>query len=84
MTDVSEEFTASIFMMLTHHSDDGGRKLLWNISQYLLDWTMQHSRRQPYSYLSPWEPQISTSLIQFTSPHPIFKIHFNIILQSAT
>jgi hypothetical protein len=28
MTDVSEEFTASIFMMLTHHSDDGGRKLL--------------------------------------------------------
>jgi hypothetical protein len=36
----------------THHSDDGGSKLL-------LDYTVQHSRRQSSSYFSLWEPEIS-------------------------
>jgi hypothetical protein len=44
---------------LTHRRDDGGSKLLWNISQYLPDYMVQHPRRQPSSYLSLWQPEIS-------------------------
>jgi hypothetical protein len=56
LTDVSEELTAS-----THHPNDGGSKLLWNVSQYLPDYTVQHPRRQPSSYLSLRGHQISQS-----------------------
>jgi hypothetical protein len=33
-----------------HHSDVGGSKHLWNVSQYLQDYKAKHPRRQPSSY----------------------------------
>jgi hypothetical protein len=33
-----------------HHPDDGGSKVLWNVGQYLEDYTLQHSKRQPSLY----------------------------------
>jgi hypothetical protein len=39
--------------------DDGGSKLLCNVGQYLPDYTLQHPRRQPSSYTSPWVHAIS-------------------------
>jgi hypothetical protein len=39
--------------------DDGGSELLWNVGEYLQVFTVLHLRRQPSSYLSPWEPHIS-------------------------
>jgi hypothetical protein len=38
---------------------DGGSKHIWNVGQFLKDCTAQHLRRQPSSYSSPWEPEIS-------------------------
>jgi hypothetical protein len=43
-------------------TNDGGTKHLWNVGQYLPYYTAQHSRRQPFSYSLPWEPEISLSL----------------------
>jgi hypothetical protein len=40
-------------------SDDGGSEHPWNISKLLPVCTAQQPRRQPSSYLSPWEPQNS-------------------------
>jgi hypothetical protein len=42
------------------HPDDGGGKLLWNVDQYLQDYTVQHPRRQPYLYFvfSPYKPEV--------------------------
>jgi hypothetical protein len=41
--------TKNAIYEITHHPDDGGSKLLWNIDPYLPDYTMQHPRRQPSS-----------------------------------
>jgi hypothetical protein len=51
---------------------DGGSNLLWNVGQYLPDYTVLHSRRQSSSYSSPWEFQMSTSknsICQFYAPN---------------
>jgi hypothetical protein len=56
-TDVSEELYS-----LHHQGDDRGdegSKLLGNVGQYIPDYTMLRPRRQPPSYSSPWELQIS-------------------------
>jgi hypothetical protein len=42
-----------------HRPDDGASKHLWNVCKLLPDYTAQQLRRQPSSYLPPWEPQIS-------------------------
>jgi hypothetical protein len=42
-----------------HRPDDGGSKHLWNISQFLPNYTTQHPKRQSFSYLSSWDPEIS-------------------------
>jgi hypothetical protein len=34
---------------LQHRTDNGGSKVLWNVGQYLPDYTAQHRRRQPSS-----------------------------------
>jgi hypothetical protein len=52
----------SIIQMLTYRPVDGGSKLLWNVGECLPDYTAQHPRRQPPSYSSPWEPEISPML----------------------
>jgi hypothetical protein len=39
--------------------DDGGSRYIWNVSQFLVDYTTQHSRRQTSSYSSLCEPEIS-------------------------
>jgi hypothetical protein len=41
---------------VTHCPDDGGSKLLWNVSRFLPDYMAQHPRRQSSSYLPQWEP----------------------------
>jgi hypothetical protein len=33
----------------THHPNDRGSKIFWNVGQYLPDYTSQHPRRQPSS-----------------------------------
>jgi hypothetical protein len=45
--------------LLCSHPDDGGRKRLWNVSQFLPDYVVQHPRRQSFSFLLSWEPEIS-------------------------
>jgi hypothetical protein len=47
-----------------HRPDEGIRKHLWNTSQYLPGNTTQHTRRQPSSYSSLWEPQRGCSLFE--------------------
>jgi hypothetical protein len=51
-------YLPSFRAQLTHRPNDGGSKLLWNVGQYLPDYTVLHPRRQPSSYSSPWEPRI--------------------------
>lgn len=48
LTDVSEELSARK-IRVTHQLDDADRKPLWNVSQYLPDYTKQHPKRQPTS-----------------------------------
>jgi hypothetical protein len=50
---VSEVFTAIALMM------EAASVSVWNVGQLLPDYTVQHPRRQPSSYSSPWEPEIS-------------------------
>jgi hypothetical protein len=38
----------------THHHDDGGSKVLWNVGEFLPDYTALRPRRQPSSYQPPW------------------------------
>jgi hypothetical protein len=38
-------------LIIHHHPDDGGSKNLWNVDQFLPDYTAQHPRRQPSSYI---------------------------------
>jgi hypothetical protein len=45
--------------------DVGGSKLLWNVGQYLPDCMLQHSRRQPFPYLTLWEPRIFPCVCMF-------------------
>jgi hypothetical protein len=47
--------------------DDGGSKHFWNVGHYLPDYTVQHPRRQPSSYSSPWEPKILPSFDVFAA-----------------
>jgi hypothetical protein len=56
-----------------------GSKHPWNVSQYLPDYTVQHPRRQPSSYSSPWEPEMSTSWLT-----PCSKVNFKqlIVIQT--
>jgi hypothetical protein len=35
-----------------------GSKYLWNVGQFLRDYTLQHPRKQSCSFSSPWEPEI--------------------------
>jgi hypothetical protein len=46
-----------------HHQgdcpDDGDSKYLWNVSKFVTDYMVQQPRRQPSSYLLPWEPETS-------------------------
>jgi hypothetical protein len=44
---------------------DRGSKHLWNVGQYLLECTAQHSWRQSSSYSPPWEPEVSQPLTIF-------------------
>jgi hypothetical protein len=44
---------------VTHRPDKGVSKFVWNVGQYLRDYTVPHTRRQP-SYSSPWEPETRT------------------------
>jgi hypothetical protein len=41
------------------HPDDGDSKHLWNTSQYLPDYTVQHPRRQPSSHLKSIQIKLS-------------------------
>jgi hypothetical protein len=47
---------------LSGHPDDGDNKLLWNISQYLPDYTAQHPRRQSSSVMIRAEGPIRISV----------------------
>jgi hypothetical protein len=38
-------------MIQSDRNNDGGKKHLWNVSQYLPDYTVQHPRRQQSSYI---------------------------------
>jgi hypothetical protein len=38
---------------------DGGSKNLWNVSQFLPNYTLQHLRRKSSSYSLLWEPETS-------------------------
>jgi hypothetical protein len=47
--------------------DDGGSKVLWNVGKLLPDYTVLQSRRQPFSYSPPWEPQILLYITQLVN-----------------
>jgi hypothetical protein len=59
MRSVSILSAATVEAVVSHHPDDGGSKHLWNVGKLQTDYTAQHPRRQPSSYSSPWEPEIS-------------------------
>jgi hypothetical protein len=49
----AESMKVTVFwdtVTFSHRPDDGGSKHLWNFCKFLLDYTVQHSRRQPSSY----------------------------------
>jgi hypothetical protein len=53
-------------MVLTTSAEYGGSKHLWNVGQFLPDYTAQHSRIQTSSYFSPSEPEnFTVDLDQF-------------------
>jgi hypothetical protein len=43
---------------LHHQGDEWWNKYLWNIRKLLSDYLVLEPRRQPFSYLLPWKPQI--------------------------
>jgi hypothetical protein len=51
------------------HPDDGGSIHLWNVSDYILDHTVQNPR-EPYSYSTPWEPETYSKEQVFKQLHP--------------
>jgi hypothetical protein len=59
---------------VTHHPDYGGSKLLWNGSQYLQGYTVQHPRRQPSSYSSLWE--LETHLLLCSQKSAVCNLQF--------
>jgi hypothetical protein len=60
-TNVLEVLAASI--VRTRGPDDGGNKNLWNVGKLVPDYKARQPSRRPSSYSSPWEPQISQSLV---------------------
>jgi hypothetical protein len=42
-----------------HQSDEWVFERLWDFGQFLPDYTAQHSRRQPYSHISPKQNKIN-------------------------
>jgi hypothetical protein len=46
--------------MSADHLYYGGSKHVWNVRKLLPDYSAQHPRRQPSSYSSSWEPEISS------------------------
>jgi hypothetical protein len=43
LVEIDRRFVAAV----DERSDGGGSKHLWNVGQYVLDYTAQHHRRQP-------------------------------------
>jgi hypothetical protein len=62
----------------THRPDDGGSKDFWNVGKLLPDYSALQPRRQPSSYLPPWEPQI---LLDSTSVLPAAELEVQTIQQ---
>jgi hypothetical protein len=58
----------------THRLDDGGSKRLWNVGQFLREYTTQHPRRQSSSYSRQREPEISQNS---TLSHLVFSADCN-------
>jgi hypothetical protein len=50
---------ASYLLAYRSLPDEGGSKRLWNVWQFLRDYTTIHKRRQSSSYSPPWEREIS-------------------------
>jgi hypothetical protein len=48
-----------------HCPDDGGSKHLWNVSKLLSDYVVLQPRRQPSSYLLPWQPEILNNVLSY-------------------
>jgi hypothetical protein len=46
LVDIDRRFRGTYFL---YHLDYGVSKILWNVTHFLSDYTVQHTRRQPYS-----------------------------------
>jgi hypothetical protein len=59
---------SSVKMAVFCQGDDGGSKFLWNVGQYLPDYTAEHPRRQPSlvnSYV--WEQEMDIPPFRYAS-----------------
>jgi hypothetical protein len=63
LADAWQVLTASIITAISRvRSDDGDSKHLWNVGQFLWDYTVQHPGRQSSFYTPPWEPELAQDL----------------------
>jgi hypothetical protein len=58
-------FKAAAPFSLVSRPDDGNSKHLWNVGIHLPHYTEQYPRKQPSSYSSPWNPEISPNSCLF-------------------
>jgi hypothetical protein len=61
----SQKTVIFILAAVRNRSDDGGSTHLWNVGQFLPDYTAQHPRRRPSSYSLPWESKIILNILDF-------------------
>jgi hypothetical protein len=58
LVEINRRFRSTCFLH-HHHPQWWRHKHLWNVGQFLPDYTEQHLRRQSSSYSPPWELEIS-------------------------
>jgi hypothetical protein len=56
---LKRNWAKDIWNSMSQYPDHRGSTYVWNVGQYLPDYTVQHPRSQPYSYSQPREPEIS-------------------------
>jgi hypothetical protein len=58
-------FRGSYSCGVTHHTDDGCSKHLWNVRQLQRDYTAQYPRRLSSLFSSFWQPEVSLAILLF-------------------
>jgi hypothetical protein len=64
---ITEKYLWYANTQITNPTDDGGSTDLWNVGKLIPVYTALQPRRQPSSYLAPWEPENTQHIVQRTT-----------------